>query len=162
MKLDIETISITNQILDKLNESIKASLEFEKLTGKQLNITSTVGEVLICHKLKLKLVVNDINAGFDALDKKLRVQIKTRRYENNDNAMTGSLLDKNNKVPFDYAILILLNKDYTFKEYHTIYAIDIQNHFDVLNERRKSENKKNKNKMSISQFRNLAKKTIKV
>ena len=56
-----DTIIITQPIIDKLNEAIKIALDFEKLTGKQLNITSTVGEVLSSNNFKLKLIVNDTN-----------------------------------------------------------------------------------------------------
>lgn len=157
---DIKTISITPTIIQKLNEAIKISLDFELLTGKQLNITSVVGEVLTCQKLKLKLVANDINQSFDAIDKdNKKVQIKARRYKGVDTAMTGPLLDKTFKVPFDYAILILLNQDYSFKEMFRIEASAIQKHFDRINANRISVGKGQRKNMSISQFRNLALKT---
>lgn len=155
---EIRTIKITDEIIDKLNDAIKISLDFENLTGKQLNITSVVGEILTSHKLKLRVVVNDINESFDAFDKNhKKVQIKTRRYKGVDSAMTGPLLDKNFNVPYDYAILTLLNTDYSFKEFFRIEATAIKKHFDRINANRIAEGKGKRKTMSISQFRSIAK-----
>ena len=154
----VETIKVTPKIISKINEAIKVSLEFEELTGKQLNITSTVGEVLTCAKYKLELVVNDINKGYDAIDKEGRtIQIKSRRYKGLTKAMTGNLLDRDFKVPFDFAILTLLNNDYTFKEDFRIDASKIEMHFDRINKKRKGDKKDKRKSMSISQFKTLAK-----
>ncbi len=148
----METIEITDKIIGKLNKAIKASLEFEKLTGKQLNITSIVGEVLVCLKLGLKLVKDDINAGYDAIDSEnKRVQIKTRRYKNTANsntAMTGNLLTKKLDVPYDYVILILLEIDYTLKAIYKIEKNEIEGHFIRINGNRIIPRKN----MSIGQF----------
>ena len=150
----MKTISITPKILAKIKDAIKVSLEFEAMTGKQLNITSIVGEVLACHKRKLNLVVNDINKGFDAVDNNnLKFQIKTRRFKGNQTAMTGPWLDKNNKVTFDYGILVLLEEDYSLKEMLEVKASDIQKHFNRINSNRKSHKKKERQTMAISQFR---------
>lgn len=154
---EIKTISISPTIIQKLDEAIEIAKDFELLTRKQLNITGIVGEILVSQKLNLKLVVDDINEAFDALDKdNKKVQIKTRRYKGVDSAMTGPLLDKNFNVPFDYAILILLNQDYSFKELFRIEASAIQLHFDRINSNRKSGGKLARKTMSISQFKNLA------
>lgn len=154
---EVKTIKITPAIIDKLNDAIKISLDFEELTGKQLNITSVVGEIVTGHRLKLRVVVNDINESFDAIDKdNKKVQIKTRRYKGVDSAMTGPLLDKNFKVPYDYAILTLLNRDYSFKEFFRIEASAIKIHFDRINANRIAEGKGKRKTMSISQFRSIA------
>lgn len=157
-KNSLTTISITPEIIIKLNEAIKISLEFEELAkGKQLNITGIVGEILTSEKLKLSLVVDDINESFDAIDSdNKKVQIKTRRYKGLNAAMTGPLLDKDFLVPFDYAILTLLNMDYTFKEYFKIEASAIQKHFDGINTKRLAIDKAKRKTMSISQFKNLS------
>jgi hypothetical protein len=105
--------------------------------------------------------VNDINENFDALDQdKKKVQIKTRRYKGAKSAMTGPLLDKNFLVPFDYAILTLLNEDYTFKEHFKIEAEAIKTHFDRINNKRTKNGIAKRKTMSISQFKNLSIKSI--
>ncbi len=152
-----DTIIITQPIIDKLNEAIKIALDFEKLTGKQLNITSTVGEVLSSNNFKLKLIVNDTNESYDAIDKdEKKVQIKTRRHKGKNGALIGKLLDKNFKVSFDYAILFILNEDYTYKEHFRNEAGTIEKHFDRINERRIIEGKAKRKTMSISQFKGLS------
>lgn len=154
---EIKTVKITPAIIDKLNDAIKISLDFEELTGKQLNITSIVGEILTSDRLKLKVVVNDINESFDAIDRDNKtVQIKTRRYKGVGSAMTGPLLDKYFKVNYDYAILTLLNEDYSFKELFRIEASSIKKHFDRINATRIIEGKAKRKTMSISQFRTIA------
>jgi hypothetical protein len=154
---NLKTISITPKILKKMNEAIRVSLEFEVLTGKQLNVTSTTGEILACHKNKLKLVVNDINACFDAIDQDgLKVQIKTRRYKGKESARTGPLLDNNYQVQYDYALLVLLNEDYSLKTIYRIDAASIRSHFDRINANRTLANKSKQNTMSINRFKNLA------
>lgn len=127
---NIKTISINSKTTKLLNDVIKIAIDFEALTGKQLNITGLVGEILISQKLKLKLVVNDINQSFDAFDKdNKKVQIKARRYKGNDTAMTGPLLDKDFNVSYHYAILVLLNEDYTYLDHFRIDKTQIQKHF---------------------------------
>jgi hypothetical protein len=159
-KDNFKTIKITSAIIDKLKEATKISMEFEELTGKQMNITSIVGEILTSYKLDLKLVVDDINESFDAIDKNDKtVQIKTRRYKGVESAMTGPLLNKDYEVPFDYAILTLLNADYSFKEHFIIEAAAIKKHFDRINENRLEKGKAKRKTMSISQFRTIANNT---
>ena len=126
----LPSIKVNKLMLSKLKEAAKISVEFEKLTGKQLNITSIVGEILTCEKLGLDLVKDDINQGFDAYDTYgKKVQIKTRRYKGVNSAMTGPLLDKNFKIPFDYAVLTLLNPDYSYNGHFILEASAIKKHF---------------------------------
>ena len=79
-----ETIIVDAELINKLNSAINAALVYETAThGKRkLGITGEVGELLACHQLGLKLVLDPRSEGFDAVDKYyLRVQIKTRRSE---------------------------------------------------------------------------------
>jgi hypothetical protein len=155
--VDIKTIPITQEIIEKLNQAIKISLEFEELTGKQLNITSIVGEIIVSEKFGLQLVVKDGNESFDAIDiDNKTVQIKTRRYKDVESSLTGPLLNKLFQVSFDYAYLVLLNRDYSFKEIFRIEAAAIQNHFDRINAKRILLDKEKRKTMAISQFRKLA------
>jgi len=152
----MKTIKINTKILSLLDEAINISLEFEKITNKQLNITSIVGEIIASNKHNLELVENDLNEGFDAIDENgKRVQIKTRRYKGKDNAMTGKMLDSNFDVPFDYVILILLNIDYSFKEEYITSSDEIKKHFERINHKRIANGKSKRNTMSISQFKKL-------
>ncbi|MHB8262040.1 MAG: DUF6998 domain-containing protein [Bacteroidia bacterium] len=159
----MKTIKITRAILKKLNEAIEASISFERLTGKQLNITSIVGEVFASKKLNLELVVNDINPGFDAIDKDgKKVQIKTRRFHGNNTAQTGNLLNKNFKVSFDYALLVLLDKEYKLISIYRIERKWVEEHFKNINERRQANEKGRRKTLSISQFISINQKNTEV
>ena len=114
-----ETITIDDKLINKLNLAIKVALAYETAThGKRkLGITGEVGEVLVCHQLGLKLVLDSRSEGFDAMDKDgLRVQIKTRRSETEglprDAGRTGIF----SKHEFDYALLALLDNKYELCE----------------------------------------------
>jgi len=109
-----ETIKINSSICRAIRKIIDAALEYEKLTRRRAGITGEVGEFLVCKKLNLSLVVNQINAGYDALDKEeKRYQIKTRRITNNHIAgRIGSF----SKHKFDYAVLAILDKGYELKK----------------------------------------------
>lgn len=157
MKKDIPPIAISDEIIEKLNSAIETSLDFEQLTKKQLNITSIVGEVLACRVHNLKLMVDDINEGFDALDQNgKRVQIKTRRYKGVKSALTGPLLDKKYDTPFDYAVLVLLDEKYKLMDSYTLSSDSIRQHFERINENRVTNEKPKRKTMTISQFIKLA------
>lgn len=158
MQKNTLSLPISDEIIEKLTHAIKTSLDFEKMTGKQLNLTGIVGEVLTCKRHNLELVVDDINEGFDAWDKDgKRVQIKTRRFKGVDSAMTGTLLSKNYEPTYDYVILVLLNEQYAFKEDYVLSSNAIREHFDRINAIRVNEGKPKRKNMSIAQFRALAK-----
>ncbi len=153
---ELKTKIIDKKVIAVLNKTIKSSLQFEKLTGKQLNITGIVGEVLVAEKYNLELVVNDINSGFDAIDKndgnKKRVQIKTRRM-NSKKSKLLSKMSTSNEAKYDYTLLILLDKDYKPTEIYRAEKEQISSHFDRINAKRKVK----RNTMSISQFKNFGK-----
>ena len=114
-----ETITVDGKLINKLKSAINAALVYETAThGKRrLGITGEVGELLVCHQLGLKLVLDSRSEGFDAVDKDdLRVQIKTRRSESEglprDAGRTGSF----SKHEFDYTLLILLDHKYQLCE----------------------------------------------
>ncbi len=152
-----DTIKVTDTVLSKLKEAITISLSFEALSHKQLNITSTVGEALACKKKNLDWVINDINTGFDAFDNNGKtVQIKTRRYKGVRSAQTGNLLNKDGKVVFDYALLVLLEEDYTFREIKRVDRATIEQYLSPLNKKRIGEERKLRKAISISTFFKLA------
>lgn len=150
----IDTIPITDDIIETLGKAIEISRNFEDLTGKQMNITGIVGEVLACKKHNLRLVVNDINVGYDALDKNRdRVQIKTRRCKGARTTTIGSF-----NVLFDHAILVLLNERYELEEDYCCSSKSIKDHFERINDNRKKEGKSEKKNMTTEEFKTLAKK----
>ena len=155
---ELETRKINKEVITVLNETIKSSLKFEELTSKQLNITGIVGEVLAAEKCKLELVVDDINTGFDAIDEnKKRVQIKTRRESLRKSDLLSKMLDRELKVNYDYALLVIVDNKYNLKEISRIEKEEVLKHFKNINSKRKKDNKKPRNTMSISQFKKYGK-----
>jgi len=115
----METISIEKNILELIQKAINVALDYEYLfKGKRkLGITGEVGEVIACAKLNLKLVLNTINEGFDAIDDEgNRIQIKCCRSETLDISPNIARVGKFSNHPFDYAILVLLGRKYEVKE----------------------------------------------
>ncbi|MBA3046829.1 hypothetical protein KKC83_01190 [Patescibacteria group bacterium] len=107
-------IKITPSVLSAIEKVISASLEYENLTERKSGITAEVGEILICHKLNLFLIADQINAGYDAVDRKEnKYQIKTRRIIGDKIKGRVGIFSKHE---FDFAILVLLNKKYKFLE----------------------------------------------
>ena len=109
---NMKTIQMSDKLLRAVKQSIKAALDYEKITGRKLGITGEVGEVLVCHKLGLNLLADDIATGFDAIDDKDKThQIKTRRAKNGKGRL-GSF----SKHKYDYAILVELDYKYSIIE----------------------------------------------
>ena len=119
-----KTIKIDSKLINIIKSAISVALEYEAATNgkRKLGITGEVGEVLVCHQLGLRLVLDSRSEGFDAMDKDgLRVQIKTRRSETEglprDAGRTGIF----SKHEFDYALLALLDNKYELCE---IWQVD--------------------------------------
>ena len=77
-----QTVPVSRRMLSAVREAVSAALRYEETTGRKrkLGITGEVGEVLVCHKLGLRLCLDSLKEGFDARDSRgKRVQIKTRR-----------------------------------------------------------------------------------
>lgn len=116
MKRKIETIIIPTKIKNIILSASKIANKYEKLTNRKLGITGEVGEILVCDKLKLKLVKNPQTAGFDAVDKKnKKYQIKSRRVNHNKGKV-----GKFSKHKFDYAILAVLDINYEIKKLYKV------------------------------------------
>jgi len=119
-----KTIKIDDKLINTIKSTINVALEYEAATNgkRKLGITGEVGEVLVCHQLGLRLVLDSRSEGFDAVDKdSLLVQIKTRRGESEglprDAGRTGIF----SKHEFDYALLALLDNKYELCE---IWQVD--------------------------------------
>lgn len=118
-KQEIKTIDISKTLLDHLNNAIRAALIYEKETGycRKLGITGEVGEVLACHKLRLRLVCDPRSAGYDAVDgKEKKVQIKTRKSEEKGLPRDAGRMGTFSAHRFDYALLVLLDHEYKLCE----------------------------------------------
>ena len=115
----IKSVRISGVLLVHLRRAIKSALLYERETGhcRKLGITGEVGEVLACHQLKLKLPCNPRSTGYDAIDKHgKRVQIKTRRSEGEGLPRNVGRSSSFSKHEFDYALLVLLDHDYSLCE----------------------------------------------
>jgi len=114
-----KTITVDGKLINKLKSAINAALVYETAThGKRkLGITGEVGELLVCHQLGLKLVLDSRSEGFDAVTKDgLRVQIKTRRSESEGLPWDAGRTGRFSKHEFDYALLVLLDHKYQLCE----------------------------------------------
>lgn len=114
-----ETITVDVKLINTLKSAINAALAYETAThGKRkLGITGEVGELLVCHQLGLKLVLDSRSEGFDAVDEDdLRVQIKTRRSESEGLPRDAGRTSSFSKHEFDYTLLVLLDHKYQLCE----------------------------------------------
>jgi len=114
-----KTIEIDSKLINEIKSAIDVALEYEAATNgkRKLGITGEVGELLVCHQLGLKLVLDSRSEGFDAVDKDgLRVQIKTRRSESEGLPRDAGRTSRFSKHEFDYALLALLDHKYQLCE----------------------------------------------
>ena len=86
-----------------------------------------------------------------------KVQIKTRRESLSKSDLLGKMLDKDLKVNYDYALLVIVDNEYNLKEISRIDKEEVLKHFKNINSKRKKDNKKPRNTMSISQFKKYGK-----
>jgi hypothetical protein len=116
----MKTIKINSSILRAVKNAISAALEYEKLTGRKLGITGEIGEVFVCKKFKLKLLQDPLSVGYDAIDNKGKhYQIKSRRAVNWERRYLGKV-GKFSKHKFDYAVLVIMDKEYKPKEWRRV------------------------------------------
>src|SRR3989344_1987256 len=106
------TLLITEKIYNIALEAAKVAVKYEKLTGRKLGITGEIGEILTCKNQDLKLSLNPLTAGYDAIDGDgNRYQIKSRR-ANHRRGSIGSF----SQHSFDYAVLAMLDSNYKISE----------------------------------------------
>jgi len=114
-----KAIKIDNKLINIIKSAINVALEYEAATNgkRKLGITGEVGEVLVCHQLGLRLVLDSRSEGFDAVDKdRLLVQIKTRRGESEGLPPDAGRTSRFSEHPFNYALLALLDHKYELRE----------------------------------------------
>lgn len=117
-------IKIDNKLINIIKSAISVALEYEAATNgkRKLGITGEVGEVLVCHRLGLRLVLDSRSQGFDAVDKGgSQVQIKTRRSESEGLPSDAGRTSRFSEHPFNYALLALLDHKYELCE---IWRVD--------------------------------------
>jgi len=116
MKMMNRFININPSVKKVVGVVIQSAINYGKVTGRKLGITGEIGEVLVCDKLKFKLLADPITSGYDAVDNKgKKYQIKTRR-GNSNKGRVGRF--SNHK--FDYAILAILDEGYKLKELYQV------------------------------------------
>lgn len=109
---------VSQEALDAISKAVGAARAYERAAkGHKLGITGEVGEVLCCHLLGLKLCVDPRSEGFDAMDSNgKRVQIKTRRSESDGLPRDAGRVSTFSRHEFDYALLVLLDPEYSVAE----------------------------------------------
>jgi hypothetical protein len=132
-----EAISVDDHLVKNLKQAIDSALVYEIAThGKRkLGITGEVGEVLSCHQLGLRLILDPRSEGFDATDKNdKRVQIKTRRSETEGLPRDVGRISRFSNHRFDYVLLCLLDHDYQLCE---IWRADYKNLKPIIDKEQK-------------------------
>jgi Family of unknown function (DUF6998) len=145
-----KTVKIGTEFVKKITLAIDAALAYEAATrGKRkLGITGEVGEILACHQLGLELVIDPRSRGYDAIDKnRKRVEIKTRRSEQEGLPKDAGRTSRFSEHKFDYALLVLLDHKYQLSE---IWKAD----FSKLNPIIESQKRRNPN---LSSFKRAGK-----
>lgn len=115
----MEWIVVDDYLVEKVKLAIEAALAYEVATRgrRKLGITGEVGEILVCHRLGLRLMLDPRSIGYDALDSRgQRVQIKTRRSESDGLPRDAGRVSSFSQHEFDYALLGLLNHQYELCE----------------------------------------------
>jgi len=110
---------VSQEVLNAISKAIDAARAYEHAAKgrRKLGITGEVGEVRCCHILGLRLCVDPRSEGFDAIDSEgNRVQIKTRRSESDGLPRDVGRLSAFSRHEFDYALLVLLDAEYSVAE----------------------------------------------
>ncbi len=108
---------------------MEKAVEYEAATGwkRKLGITAEVGEILACKQLGLKLLMDVRTKGYDAIDRNgKQVQIKTRRSESESSPKDTGRLGSFSGHPFDYALLVVLDRRYQLVEIWRAESKDLQ------------------------------------
>ncbi|MDR3504121.1 MAG: hypothetical protein P4L79_16255 [Legionella sp.] len=109
-----EAIKVSKKTLKAVVVAIRAAIQYEKAAGRKIGITGEVAEVLVSHRLKLKLMINPIHPGCDAIDSQRRsYQIKSaRKIGDLHKGRIGTI----SKHRYDFLIVALMDFNYKIKE----------------------------------------------
>jgi len=87
------------------------------MTGKKLDVTGQIGEILVASRFGLRLAQDPRVKGYDALDSRgRRVEIKARRSESRSRPSDRALTSRFSPHEFDYVLLAILSHDYKILE----------------------------------------------
>lgn len=116
---EVATLKVSDSILETVRNVVAAEMIYERATncGRKFGITGEVGEILVCRALGLELVKDPRSEGFDAVDEDgCRVQIKTRRGENDDRPKESGRLSRFSGHDCDYVLMGILDRQYCLVE----------------------------------------------
>jgi len=148
-----EWIVVDNVLVQKVKLAIEAALSYEVATSgkRKLGITGEVGEILVCHKMGLRLMLDPRSVGYDALDShEQRVEIKTRRSESDGLPRDAGRVSTFSEHKFDYALLGLLDYQYRLCE---IWQADYNNLWPIID-------KQKRRNPNLSSFKRVAHKVF--
>jgi len=137
----MKTSMINDECMNLVDQITDLAIQYENyFDGKRkLGITGEIGEILTCKELNLKLVLDSINPGYDALDvNNKKVQIKACRSETLEISPNKSNIGSFSKHIYDYALMILLGRNYEIKE---IWKADYSKLEPILSKKKKSNPK---------------------
>ncbi len=137
----MKTIKINDECMNLVDQIISIAVNYENyFNGKRkLGITGEIGEILACKEMNLKLALDSNNPGYDALDENnKKVQIKACRSETHDISPNKSNIGSFSKHSYDYALMILLGRNYKIKE---IWKADYSKLEPILSKKKKSNPK---------------------
>jgi hypothetical protein len=113
----MEKVKVKLETIEKMKTIKNLAVDYEQLFSfeRRLGITGELGEILLCYLFDLDLVKNNINDGFDALDKaNKKIQIKSiRKSPSNKKTNDGGRLSRFSEHEFDYCLLISFDKHYS-------------------------------------------------
>ena len=114
----VDYSKINSKTLKATQALVRAAIAYEKITSRDPRIIGEIGEIRVCERLKLCLVRNQQNAGYDAVHPKSgkTYQIKARRRADGKKGKVGHFSSK----PFNWAILVVLSKQYKIDKCYEI------------------------------------------
>jgi len=142
-------IVVDDVLVQKVKLAIEAALAYEVATSgkRKLGITGEVGEILVCHQMGLRLMLDPRSVGYDALDsREKRVEIKTRRSESDGLPRDAGRVSTFSEHKFDYALLGLLDHQYRLCE---IWQADYDNLRPIID-------KQKRHNPNLSSFKRVA------
>ena len=148
---------VDDSIYNQLNEYKRNVRDMERLLGRKINSIDIIGELEVSRLLNLSMVRKGNQAGFDAYDNELKVQIKASRGATTSYRLS-TLLKKDNRLDFHYAVFIWYNQDFKIKGIYRASQQSIAQFFDYINsaemraKREKDGISKLKTDISISDF----------
>lgn len=150
---EIKTLIIDDKMMDLVYKAIEIAVKYEEVSRgtRKMPITGEIGEILICKQLGLNLIADFQFAGIDAVDKSgLKVQIKTRREDQDKQKGNQFRIGRFSEHYFDYALVGILDKKYRLREVWRAEYADLKPIID-------NDKKRNPN---MSSFKRVAERVV--